>query len=225
MQLVVFAALHFELEACQLEENTQSTAPLQLLLELIRNKQVAVVPATRYEKTEVDTSPVTISPSMMRYLDHVTEPLQGGLVPGYALQRVSVELLTEYQEKQVSALSAETALDTTMMLIRNEVMLYPNIHVHSLRSLARKHFINEKSLSRAFLKTFGVKISDFVLEQVMERARYLLENTDMLVADIAEELGYSNDYNFSRTFKNMYGEYPASFRRKTVTPQQDVDGQ
>ena len=214
MQLVVFAALHFELDVCPADDKSQNTAPLQLLLELIRTKQVAVKPASTYENTDGTVSPVTISPSMMHYLDHVTEPVQGGQLPGYALQHVGIELLTEYQEKQVSALSAETALDTTMMLIRNEVMLYPNIHVHSLRSLAKKHFISEKSLSRTFVKTFGIKISDFILEQVMQRAKYLLENTDMTVADIAEELGYSNDYNFSRTFKNMYDAYPGMFRRK-----------
>ncbi|QHS59989.1 helix-turn-helix domain-containing protein [Chitinophaga agri] len=216
MQLVVFAALHFELEACATENQPpQGTAPLQLLLEMIRAKQVAVIPASMHDTTNSTPPPVTISPAMMHYLDHVSEPLMGGQMPGYALRTVSIELLTEYQEKQVSALSAETALATTMMLIRNEVMLYPNIHVHSLRSLAKKHFINEKSLSRAFSKTFGVKISDFILEQVMQRAKYLLENTDMTVADIADELGYSNDYNFSRTFKNMYGAYPAMSRKKT----------
>lgn len=218
MQLVVFAALHFELEACATGDQTpQSTAPLQLLLELIRTKQVAVLPASTHETTDKTPPPVTISPAMMHYLDHVSEPVVGGQLPGYALKTVSVELLTEYQQKQVSALSAETALDTTMMLIRNEVMLYPNIHVHSLRSLAKKHFINEKSLSRAFVKTFGVKISDFILDQVMQRAKYLLVNTEMTVADIADELGYSNDYNFSRTFKNMYDVYPAMFRKKTPT--------
>ncbi|ACU63505.1 helix-turn-helix domain-containing protein [Chitinophaga pinensis] len=214
MQLVVFAALHFELDACPADDKPQTTAPFELLLQLIRTKQVAVAPASTHENTDGTVPPVTISPSMMRYLDHVTEPIQGGQLPGYALQHIGIELLTEYQEKQVSALSAETALDTTMMLIRNEVMLYPNIHVHSLRSLAKKHFINEKSLSRTFVKTFGIKISDFILEQVMQRAKYLLENTDMTVADIAEELGYSNDYNFSRTFKNMYSVYPAIFRKK-----------
>jgi AraC-like DNA-binding protein len=214
MQLIVFAALHFELGVCPAEENGQITAPLQLLLELIRTKQVAVVPATMHNASAGITSPITISPSMIRYLDHLSEPIPGAQIPGYALQTVSIELLTEYQEKQVSALSAETAMDTTMMLIRNEVMLYPNIHVHSLRSLAKKHFINEKSLSRSFLKTFGVKISDFILEQVMQRAKYLLENSDMTVADIADELGYSNDYNLSRTFRNMYGVYPAALRKK-----------
>ncbi|TWV95654.1 hypothetical protein [Chitinophaga pinensis] len=81
MQLVVFAALHFELDACPADDKPQNTAPLQLLLELIRTKQVAVVPASTYENTDGTTPPVTISPSMMRYLDHVTEPIQGASYP------------------------------------------------------------------------------------------------------------------------------------------------
>jgi AraC-like DNA-binding protein len=203
MELVVFAALHFELDSLTAGNKAKSAAPLHKLLDMVRTQ-------------DKQQPRINISQCMMKYLDHLSASMEEGSDPGYALHSVNIELLTEYQEKQTPAPGDETALNTTMMLIRNEVILYPNIHVHSLRSLAKKHFINEKSLSRAFTKTFGIKIRDFILQQVMKRAKYLLENTDRPIMDIAEELGYSNDYNFSRTFKSMYNVYPASFRKNNT---------
>lgn len=225
MELVVFAALHFELNAPSAGEAASGSPPLQVLLDLIRSQQgTGLQPLQMHagSSSPPGLPQIAISPSMMRYLDHLSGTMQENGTNGYELRNIKLELLTEYQEKQAPQEPTETALSTTMMLIRNEVMLNPNIHEHSLRVLAKKHFINEKTLSRAFTKTFGIKISDFILEQVMQRARHLLENTQRTVADIAEELGYSNDYNFSRTFKNMYGIYPTELRKKTTAPKRST---
>jgi AraC-like DNA-binding protein len=219
MELVVFAALHFQLDARPPGgETADSRPPLQILLDLIKTKQgspqqLLQINANTHSSSAIPQ--IAISPSMTRYLDHLSGTMQSNdATCDYELSNIVVELLTEYQEKEASPVNSETAVTTTMMIIRNEVMLNPNIHEHSLRILAKKHFINEKTLSRAFTKAFGTKISDFILTQVMQRAKYLLENTTRTVADIAEELGYSNNYNFSRTFKNVYGIYPMEFRKK-----------
>ncbi|SHN43846.1 AraC family transcriptional regulator [Chitinophaga sp. CF418] len=225
MELVVFAALHFELNARPAGETTSGSPPLQMLLDLIRSQQGTGPQALQIHAGSSSPPPlpqIMVSTCMTRYLDHLSGTMQENGTNGYELGNITVELLTEYQEKQTPQEHTETALSTTMMIIRNEVMLNPNIHEHSLRILAKKHFINEKTLSRAFTKTFRVKISDFILEQVMQRARYLLENTQKTVADIAEELGYSNDYNFSRTFKNIHGIYPMELRKKNISPKRST---
>ncbi|PWV45861.1 AraC family transcriptional regulator [Chitinophaga sp. S165] len=226
MELVVFAALHFQLDARPSGgETADNRPPLQTLLDLIKTKQGSA------QALQINTSPysspvlpqIAVSPSMTRYLSHLSGTMQGNdATCDYELSNIVVELLTEYQEKEASPGNSETAVTTTMMIIRNEVMLNPNIHEHSLRILAKKHFINEKTLSRAFTKAFGIKISDFILTQVMQRAKYLLENTKRTVADIAEELGYSNNYNFARTFRNVYGIYPMECRKKNAAASQST---
>lgn len=223
MELVVFAALHFELNARPNGKMAENRPPLQLLLDLIRTKQHLTPQSLQANAAAPFSSQlpqISVSPYMTRYLNHLSATMQDNATCDYELSNITIELLTEYQEKRDPQVNTETALATTMMVIRNEVMLNPNIHEHSLRILAKKHFINEKTLSRAFTKTFGVKISDFILEQVMQRAKYLLENTRRTVADIAEELGYSNNYNFSRTFRNIYGIYPMELRKKNAAQDQ-----
>lgn len=227
MELVVFAALHFQLDARPGGgEKADGLPPLQTLLDLIKTKQGPAKQPLRINTNAHPSSAlpqIAISQSMAHYLNHLSGTMQGSdATCDYELSNIIVELLTEYQEKEASPLNSETAVTTTMMIIRNEVMLNPNIHEHSLRILAKKHFINEKTLSRAFTKAFGIKISDFILTQVMQRAKYLLENTSRTVADIAEELGYSNNYNFARTFRNVYGIYPMECRKKHIAAGQST---
>jgi AraC-like DNA-binding protein len=100
-----------------------------------------------------------------------------------------------------------------MIGIYNEIMHRPNIQDCKLETLSRKYFLNKTSISRCFYQLFNMHLADFVLNKVMEKAIYLLTNTDKPVADIAEELGYSTSSNFSRSFMMTYGESPSETRK------------
>jgi len=45
----------------------------------------------------------------------------------------------------------------------------------------------------------------------MGRAADLLSNRNLLVKQVAEELGFSDPYHFSRVFKRVYGIPPETF--------------
>jgi len=46
----------------------------------------------------------------------------------------------------------------------------------------------------------------------MERARYLLQETQKPISQIAEELGYENSSYFSKLFRKTYGVTPHELR-------------
>lgn len=48
----------------------------------------------------------------------------------------------------------------------------------------------------------------------IQRACYLLWNTEMNIKTIASQLGYEDPYHFSRVFKNMMGLSPRDFRNR-----------
>jgi AraC-like DNA-binding protein len=48
----------------------------------------------------------------------------------------------------------------------------------------------------------------------MERAKYLLANTDWSIAQIAEQVGYQDIFNFSKRFKKSLGISPAKYRKQ-----------
>jgi len=46
----------------------------------------------------------------------------------------------------------------------------------------------------------------------MEQAKMWLEQTDMMVSEIAEKLAYHNTTAFIRTFRRIVGETPGKYR-------------
>ncbi|ACU60623.1 helix-turn-helix domain-containing protein [Chitinophaga pinensis] len=96
----------------------------------------------------------------------------------------------------------------------NTILYRPNIRSCKLSVFSQKYFLSQVTLSRYFNQLFQVHVADFVLEQVMKKATWLLLNTDNPIADIAEELGYSSVSNFSRAFTEYSGHSPMQLRRR-----------
>lgn len=70
-------------------------------------------------------------------------------------------------------------------------------------------------LSRLFKNVAGVGPRQFVITAKIERAKLLLRDQDLPVWEVAELLGYSSCYYFSRQFKSVTGYTPSEIRRAT----------
>ena len=86
---------------------------------------------------------------------------------------------------------------------------------HSLESLSRRVFVHPVYLSRAFREKKGVTISEYQLRMKLAYAMSLLLNTEMSISDISFRNGFYDDAHFIRSFKAVYRESPARFRRLT----------
>lgn len=84
-----------------------------------------------------------------------------------------------------------------------------NLHV---RDIAAHFGYNEKYFSTAFRKKSGVSVKQFVDGKKMERAKYLLLNTNAWVVEIAASLGYENVQNFYHIFKKETNCTPTEYR-------------
>ncbi|NCC00172.1 MAG: AraC family transcriptional regulator [Clostridia bacterium] len=60
-------------------------------------------------------------------------------------------------------------------------------------------------------KELGRSFSEILLEQRMERAIALLKGTDLSIEDIAAMLGYSNNSNFYKAFREYYHMSPREY--------------
>jgi AraC-like DNA-binding protein len=65
---------------------------------------------------------------------------------------------------------------------------------------------------RIFKRDFGVTPYDYLLRRKMETARVLLGNSVRSVRAIARELGFGDEYYFSRLFKQKTGVAPTEYR-------------
>lgn len=67
--------------------------------------------------------------------------------------------------------------------------------------------------SALFKKETGEGFSKYLTQVRIDRAKELLRETDMPVAEVCEAVGYSDRKHFTQTFHKMTGVNPAEFRR------------
>ena len=133
--------------------------------------------------------------SDIRYMDPVYN--------GYLATAVLKEL-----ENQTGAGSMEAGL-------RERVEDYLLEHMHqgiSVGELAHHFGYHEKYFSALFKAETGQSVKKYVDGRKMERAKYLLLNTNALVLEIAESLGYEEVQNFYHVFKVFTNCTPTEFR-------------
>jgi AraC-like DNA-binding protein len=74
-----------------------------------------------------------------------------------------------------------------------------------------------RTLDRACRVAFGTSAKGYVDARVVLEARRLLAHTTMTVAQIGEELGFTEATNFVKFFKARTGELPGAFREKLAS--------
>ncbi|MFD8691693.1 helix-turn-helix domain-containing protein [Streptomyces sp. NPDC059651] len=83
-------------------------------------------------------------------------------------------------------------------------------------ALARLAHVSEAHFSRTFRATFGETPHRYLQRRRVERAMFLLRETDRSVTDITFEVGFGSTGTFSRTFREIVGRSPRTYRREAV---------
>jgi transcriptional regulator GlxA family with amidase domain len=79
-------------------------------------------------------------------------------------------------------------------------------------ALARVPSVSEAHFIRTFRATFGETPHRYLQRRRVERAMFLLRATDHSVTDICLDVGFNSLGSFSRSFREIVGESPASYR-------------
>ena len=89
----------------------------------------------------------------------------------------------------------------------------------TLAELAQEAGVSVRHFSRAFSATTGMPPHQYILRQRVERARVLVSQGVPLAA-VAQQVGFSDQSQLSRTFRRFTGRSPTAFRsqRHTVAP-------
>jgi len=85
---------------------------------------------------------------------------------------------------------------------------------YSLEGLAKEYNISPSSLSHRFKKITGSSVMDYLLSCRLASAKNDLTKSNLRISEIVERCGFSDNSNFSRTFKKQNGLSPSQFRKK-----------
>jgi len=80
--------------------------------------------------------------------------------------------------------------------------------------LARIVHVSEAHFIRTFRATFGETPHRYLQRRRVERAMFLLRETDRPVTEICLDVGFTSLGTFSRTFRDVVGESPSAYRRR-----------
>jgi AraC-like DNA-binding protein len=83
-------------------------------------------------------------------------------------------------------------------------------------TLARIAHVSESHFNRTFRATFGETPHRYLQLRRVERAMFLLRETDHSVTDICLQVGFGSLGTFSRTFRAIVGRSPRAYRKESV---------
>ncbi len=83
-------------------------------------------------------------------------------------------------------------------------------------ALARIAHVSQAHFTRTFRATFGETPHRYLQRRRVERAMFLLRETDRSVTDICYEVGFGSPGTFSRTFHDIVGRSPRTYRKEST---------
>ncbi|MFS0925137.1 helix-turn-helix domain-containing protein [Enterococcus durans] len=83
-----------------------------------------------------------------------------------------------------------------------------------VEDIAQTLMISPNYLSKIFRQVMGISVNYFITNVKTKQASHYLLNTTLSVQQIAQYLGYQDQYYFSRLFKKIYGVPPKKFREQ-----------
>ncbi len=81
-----------------------------------------------------------------------------------------------------------------------------------VRAVAAVAFVSPSHFSRTFRIVFGETPHRYLQRRRVERAMFLLRETDRSITDICFDVGFGSLGTFSRTFRDIVGETPSAYR-------------
>ena len=97
----------------------------------------------------------------------------------------------------------------------NKVKAYIKNHLKDemqVEHIAKHVHLNADYLNRVFKKEVGVSINKYLIDQRIERAKWLLHHTDKQIGEVAVEVGYYNYSSFNRSFSKVVGKSPQEWK-------------
>lgn len=148
---------------------------------------------------------------------------------GYAIESILSALNTLNNEKQTQPtdrhlirallcyvqqmLEAPAEIKTQSILQDICIYIQNNYQLQIDRnSIADTFNVSPNHLSRIFRQDGHMKLADYIAFVRIDRAKYMLRNYPLKLAEVAQRCGYNDVNYFCRVFKNKTGRTPSEYR-------------
>lgn len=205
---IIFASNNTEFGAFQNQSDSPSIIPIRF--DLTGNKEAiwnvknqtpyhfAFTPVNSYKYQELFEKLYTYS---------VVDNAKFKKLAGNVLEEILINIHMDKQENKKKAYVIDKIDEVKQFIDHNICERY------TLEVLAEKAGISIKYFSKCFREKYGESPGNYIINKRIQYARFLLEETDKSVKEVAYMLGYTNPYAFSAQFKKFTGTTPSSMKR------------
>ncbi len=165
--------------------------------------------ATRVDSYDCEPRPIRQSTALFQLFKNTVESLEAGhLVPGkqnldvllfYVLSRYCTPVQAGLQQDKLAFRIKQRLLD--------DLAAPPD-----LQTLAIEYGRSRESIIRTFSKQYGITPKSFLNNARIEKAKLLLRESGS-IADIAAEIGFSDQSQFHRAFVNYTASTPRQYQQ------------
>lgn len=127
-------------------------------------------------------------------------------------QALVIHLLRHYSTLTQSITSENRSLTHTQL---QQAIDYIHTYLDrdlSLAELASVINISPTYFASLFKQAMGISPHQYVIQQRVERAKLMLSKTDLAIADIALQVGFSSQSHLTQQFKRFTGMTPKQVR-------------
>lgn len=130
-----------------------------------------------------------------------------GFIISNLMTRIILEILRIHQGNTLSI------PDNTSNVKQIIEYIYANYQKKiSNKEIAEYFNYNPSYISRVFKQHTGQTLHNFILEFRLEIAKELLTNKNTPIGEICKQIGFTDFYHFSKTFKQKTGKTPSEYR-------------
>ena len=148
--------------------------------------------------------------------EFLTSELEGFMHAVY-LEGKAYEILSHYlqqylddqnqpDERRILRQSTVERIQKAVDIIREEL----DQHI-AIPELARRAALNKNTLQQGFKVLHKMSVNDFIKHQRIEKAKELLETTDLNVTEVTYKIGINSRSYFSKLFREKYGMTPKQY--------------
>lgn len=117
-----------------------------------------------------------------------------------------------YTDKKSNVPLKKVQLNTRRMTVISQYIL-DNMHQKITYEILANHiFISPRHLERIIKEETGSSLHQWIMDLRIERAKAYLKDSSLKLREIAEKTGFSNEFHFSRSFKQHTGMNPSECR-------------
>ncbi len=134
------------------------------------------------------------------------------ITEGAILNTLASQLINHEQYRNTSKIT-KISKDDLRKIIDLGDYIRDNISARiSIDQLARISGLNPKKLQKACNYLYGETVGNLIQRLRVERARQLLQNTELTVSEVCYKIGFSSRSYFSKIFSEHFGMLPSDFK-------------